>query len=133
MSQASPLKAFLGKGWSFPVYPSQNDKTISYVEGAEKVRQSIWMILQTEPKERIMRPNFGCGLRRYLMQPNNASTWAGIQRDIERALIRWEPRIKLEEVKVQGADDPSVAMISIRYSHVQDGSRENLVFPFYLE
>ncbi|MFA3789998.1 GPW/gp25 family protein [Aliiglaciecola sp. SL4] len=133
MSQSSLLKAFLGKGWAFPVQPSQADKTIAYVEGAEKVRQSIWMILQTEPKERIMRPNFGCGLRRYLMQPNNSATWAGIQRDIERALSRWEPRIKLEEVKVNGGEDPAVAMISIRYSHVQDGSRENLVFPFYLE
>ncbi|MEP4888889.1 MAG: GPW/gp25 family protein [Aliiglaciecola sp.] len=133
MSQSSPLKAFLGKGWAFPLQPSQADKTIAYVEGAEKVRQSIWMILQTEPKERIMRPNFGCGLRRYLMQPNNSATWAGIQRDIERALSRWEPRIKLEEVKVNGGEDPAVAMISIRYSHVQDGSRENLVFPFYLE
>ncbi|GAA6184704.1 MULTISPECIES: GPW/gp25 family protein [Alteromonadaceae] len=133
MTQSSPLKAFLGKGWAFPVQPSQADKTIAYVEGAEKVRQSIWMILQTEPMERIMRPNFGCGLRRYLMQPNNSATWSGIQRDIERALSRWEPRIKLEEVKVNGGEDPSVAMISIRYSHVQDGSRENLVFPFYLE
>ncbi|MDO6693768.1 GPW/gp25 family protein [Aliiglaciecola sp. 3_MG-2023] len=133
MSQSSPLKAFLGKGWAFPIQPNQTDKTIAYAEGAEKVRQSIWMILQTEPKERIMRPNFGCGLRRYLMQPNNSATWAGIQRDIERALSRWEPRIKLEEVNVNGGDDPSVAMISIQYSHVQDGSRENLVFPFYLE
>lgn len=133
MSNPSMVKAFLGKGWPFPIQPSISNNEIDYVEGAEKVRQSIWMILQTEPNERIMRPDFGCGLRRYLMQPNNSSTWAGMQRDIEMALSRWEPRIKIEEVKVQGGDDPAVAMISIRYSHVQDGSRENIVFPFYLE
>lgn len=133
MSSSSMLKTFLGKGWPFPLQPNVVNNEINYVEGAEVVRQSIWMILQTEPKERIMRPDFGCGLRRYLMQPNNSTTWSGMQRDIELSLGRWEPRIKLEEVKVQGGDDPAVAMISIRYSHVQDGSRENLVFPFYLE
>jgi len=133
MSSPSMLKTFLGKGWPFPLQPNVVNNEINYVEGAEVVRQSIWMILQTEPKERIMRPDFGCGLRRYLMQPNNSTTWSGMQRDIELSLGRWEPRIKLEEVKVQGGDDPAVAMISIRYSHVQDGSRENLVFPFYLE
>lgn len=133
MSNPTALKAFLGKGWPFPLQPTQVDKSIGYVEGAEKVRQSIWMILQTEPTERVMRPNFGCGLRRYLMQPNNSATWSSMQRDIERALSRWEPRIKLEQVAVKGGDDPSVAMITIRYVHVLDGSRENLVFPFYLE
>lgn len=133
MNKSSSVKAYLGKGWPFPIKPSVPDQSIQYVEGAEKIRQSIWMILQTEPTERIMRPNFGCGLRRYLMQANNSATWSGIKRDIERALSRWEPRIKLEEVIVQGGDDPSVAMISIRYTHVQDGSSENLVFPFYLE
>lgn len=133
MTTGSNLKTFLGSGWPFPVQPDTSNYCLPYVSGAEKVRQSIWLILQTEPGERLMRPNFGCGLRRYLMQPNNASTWSGMQRDIERALSRWEPRIKLEEVKVTGGDDPAVAMVSIRYAHLRDGSKENLVFPFYLE
>lgn len=133
MSNPSTLKAFLGKGWPFPLQPTQADKSIGFVEGAEKVRQSIWMILQTEPSERVMRPNFGCGLRRYLMQPNNSATWSAMQRDIERALSRWEPRIKLEQVSVKAGDDPAIAIINIRYVHVLDGSSENLIFPFYLE
>ena len=56
------------------------------VRGAEKVRQSIWIILDTEPGERIMRPTFGCGLRRYLMKPNTTSTRALIQREVTSAL-----------------------------------------------
>jgi phage baseplate assembly protein W len=133
MNSQHTVKKFLGKGWPFPIQPNEVDRSIHYLEGAEKVRQSIWMILQTEPGERIMRPDFGCGLRRYLMKPNNTATWSGMKRDIERALSSWEPRIKVEEVTVKGGDDPSVALVAIRYTHVRDGSSENLVFPFYLE
>lgn len=133
MTNQSGMAAKLGKGWRFPVLPGGEHRNLSYLEGADKVKQSIWLILQTEPGERIMRPTFGCGLRRYLMKPNNSATWSGIKRDIERALGTWEPRIRLEEVKVTGGEEPSVALITIRYTHVRDGSSENLVFPFYLE
>ena len=43
----------------------------------------IYLILETEPGERVMRPGFGCGLRRYLMKPNTSATRALIERDVE--------------------------------------------------
>ena len=102
-------------------------------EGAEKVRQSIHIILDTEPGERIMRPTFGCGLRRYLMKPNTAATRALIQRDVTDALTAWEPRIRLQDVTVSPGDDPALVLIAISYVHVRDGRPGNLVYPFYLE
>lgn len=132
MSGQNAVKAFLGKGMPFPMAPNKSDKGIDYESGAQKVRQSIWIILQTEPGERLMRPTFGCALKQYLIKPNNAETWSGMARDIQRALSQWEPRISLESVDVTGGDDPAVAMVRIRYQHKQDGSRDNLVFPFYL-
>ena len=133
MNGQQKLRNILGRGWAFPMTPVGEHRNLQYLDGPEKVRQSIWLILQTEPGERIMRPSFGCGLRRYLMKPNNSATWSGIKRDIERALNSWEPRIRLQEVKVTGGDEANVALISISYTHVGDGSSENLVFPFYLE
>ena len=123
----------LGKGWSFPVLPDAKDRQLHYAGGPEKVRQSIWIILETEPGERIMRPDFGCGLRRYLMKPNTSATRALIKRDVERALTAWEPRIKLRQVEVVAGDDPSMVLVGIHYVHARDGSPGNLVYPFYLE
>ena len=127
------MQKFLGRGWGFPVTPAMGDRHIPYVEGADKVRQSIWIILETEPGERIMRPDFGCGLRRYLMKPNSSATRALIKRDVERALSSWEPRISVEQVSVEAGDDPAMVMIHIQYNHLRDGSPANLVYPFYLE
>jgi phage baseplate assembly protein W len=121
----------LGRGWRHPVLPGGGD--LAWEEGAEKVRQAIWLILDTEPGERVMRPNFGCGLRRYLMKPNSAATRDLLRDDVARALATWEPRIDVKSVSVDEGDDPALVLITIQYVHVRDGRPGNLVYPFYLE
>jgi uncharacterized protein len=124
---------FLGKGWNFPIAPDAQNGSLRYQWGSDQVRQSIFLILETEPGERLMRPTFGCGLRRYLMKPNSAATRALIQRDVQASLTQWEPRIRLEEIRVDPGDDPALVLVSISYAHAHDGRKDNLVFPFYLE
>jgi phage baseplate assembly protein W len=97
------------------------------------VRQSIGQILDTEPGERIMLPAFGCGLRRYLMEPNTLTTRSAMERDIEDALNRWEPRIQLTNVAVTPDKDPSLVWIEISYVRRSDQRPDNLVYPFYLK
>jgi phage baseplate assembly protein W len=124
---------YLGRGWNFPVRPDDRTRGLDYTDGPEKVRQSIFLVLETMPGERIMRPAFGVGLRRYLMQPNNTATRALIRHDVERGLALAEPRIRLDEVRVDPGDDPALVLIQIAYIHQRDGRRDNLVYPFYLE
>jgi phage baseplate assembly protein W len=124
---------FLGKGWNFPLRPDERSGKIEYESGPEKVRQSMQIILDTEPGERIMRPAFGCGLRRYLMKPNTTATRTLIQREVTNALKAWEPRIELRNVQVTPGDDPALVLIEIFYVHKRDGRQGNFVYPFYLE
>ena len=123
---------YLGRGWSLPLQPARTGG-LAYATGPEKVRQSICLILDTEPGERIMRPDFGCGLRRYLMKPNTTATRALIQREVALALRLWEPRIEVQSVQVTEGDDPALVLIEILYAHTRDGRQGNLVYPFYLE
>ena len=124
--------SWLGKGWSFPVAPDA-DGALELLDGPDKVRQSIQLILDTDPGERIMRPTFGCGLRRYLMQPNTVATRTLIERDVKQALLNWEKRITVQAVSVSPGDDPALVYIGIAYVHVRDGRPGNFVYPFYLE
>lgn len=124
--------AQLGRGWSFPVQVDGERRRLLYVDGPEKVRESIWIILDTEPGERIMRPTFGCGLRRYLGEPNTVAVRALIRHDVEGALSTWEPRIQVSGVDVSPGDDPSLVEIAISYVHVRTGRPDNLVYPFSL-
>src|SRR2546421_11740736 len=104
---------YLGRGWAVPLAPDPRTGRLDFAEGGDKVRQSIYLILDTEPGERIMRPAFGCGLRRYLMAPNTTATRALIQRDVELALTAWEPRIQLRSVAVSPGDDTALILIEI--------------------
>lgn len=125
--------SFLGRGWTLPISPDERNGKFEYQGGPEKVRQSILIILDTEPGERIMRPAFGCGLRRYLMKPNTTATRALIQREVSMALKTWEPRIEVQRLQVTPGDDPALVLIEILYIHKRDGRQGNLVYPFYLE
>jgi phage baseplate assembly protein W len=100
----------------------------AWLDGAALVRQSILLILDTEPGERVMRPDFGCGLSRYLMEPNNPATRAAIGRDVTAALTAWEQRIELAAVDVSATDDPTAVLVSISYTHVRDASPGGLRF-----
>jgi phage baseplate assembly protein W len=124
--------AHLGRGWSYPVAVDPETRGLSYVAGPEKVRESIWVVLDTEPGERLMRPSFGCGLRRYLHEPNSVAVRALIKHDVERALVAWEPRIKVSDVSVTPGDDPALVNIAIDYVHLRTGRPDNLVYPFSL-
>ena len=122
----------LGQGLGQPVAPDASGR-LPLVSGPEKVRQAIYTLLDTDPGERVMRPDFGCGLRRYLMQPNNPATRAGIQREITQSLTRWELRVRLVDIAVTPTDDRAMVLIEIHYAHVLDARQDVLVYPFYLE
>jgi phage baseplate assembly protein W len=121
----------LGNGVAFPVL-ARDDGRVTWLSGPELVRQSILLILDTDPGERIMRPSFGAGLRRHVMAPNTPATRARITSDVESALRQWEPRIEVREVEVVPDDDPAIVWISVAYAHVRDGSTASLEVPFRL-
>ena len=124
---------FLGRGWSFPVGLALDDD-IAMVEDAEDIRQSIRIILETDPGERVMRPDFGAGLRRLLFEPITTNTLALVQHRVEEALTTWEPRIDVIDVAVSAEEAPSGRLlITIDYSIRATNTFYNLVYPFYLQ
>jgi hypothetical protein len=132
MSPVLNRYARLGQGLGQPVAPDDAGR-LPFVAGPEKVRYSIFTLLDTDPGERVMRPDFGCGLRRYLMAPNNPGTRAAIAREITQSLNRWEPRIQLIDIQVSPTEDRSMVLIEIHYAQVLDARQDVLVYPFYLE
>ncbi|MBW2121334.1 MAG: GPW/gp25 family protein [Deltaproteobacteria bacterium] len=124
---------FLGVGWKFPVQTDDQGE-IALSRHEEDIRERIWIILGTAPGERLMRPEFGCGIHDYVFSPNNSRTAGLVRFHVEEALTRWEPRIDLEEVNVQADPGrPVLLRINIRYRVRATDTRFNLVYPFYLE
>ncbi|MGH8487058.1 MAG: GPW/gp25 family protein, partial [Pseudomonas sp.] len=77
-----------------------NRHTGASLSGIEHVRQSIEDILTTPLGSRRMRPGYGSALRRFVDLPVNDGWKSAVQAEVARSLARWEPRLKLERVRV---------------------------------
>lgn len=125
-------QSFLGKGIAFPVRPGP-DGGLAIAEGESKIRQSMWLILATAPGERIMRPEFGCGIHELVFEPNTSTVRSLVQVKVREALIRWEPRIDVLDVTTESPPDQRNHMlITVNYRIRSNNAVHNLVYPFYL-
>ena len=131
---------FLGTGWAFPIRPSAQG-ALNFLGGEEKIRQSIWLILSTAPGERVMRPDFGCGIHELVFQPNTAGIRGLIAESVRDALITWEPRIDVLDVSVESPPEASDTfslesrnqiLIRVDYQVRSNNTVNNLVYPFFL-
>lgn len=108
-------KAMFGKGLGFPFRVAE-DGRVAWSEGEANVEESIRIILSTDPGERLFRPDFGAGLRSFLFQPNTVTTRHRISDRIQKALTRWEPRVRVESVDtIPDPADPEGAIATIHY------------------
>ncbi len=139
-------RPFLGAGIAFPmvVDPQGRITLIPMAVDAqghiamnsydEHVRQSILLILQTAKGERVMRPDFGTGLRTLVFEPPDSATAAMLQHQVKQALMRFEPRIDVLDVQAAApSDQPGLLEIQLSYRVRHTDTIANLVYPFFIE
>ena len=123
---------FLGMGWNFPVHLGKDD-FIALSRGEEDIRQAIGIIIGTEKGERVMRPDFGCGLRSMVFEVMNTSTLTRIEFIVKEALLRFEPRIDVMDVTAASSEKEEGRIdIQIKYRIRSTNNVFNMVYPFYL-
>ena len=123
---ARDAATLFGAGLSFPPRVGA-DGRLAWSRGEDNIREAIQVILMTEASERLMLPDFGGGLGRFLFEPNNAATRTLIEDRISTALQRWEPRIQVESVEVQAdPNDAQSAIAMLTYKLVATQQRERV-------
>lgn len=126
-------KEFLGAGWKFPVQVTPSGR-IALSQYEEDIKEAIWIILGTAKGERIMRPDFGCGIHDLVFAPINTATLTLVENSVREALTVYESRIELIQVKASAEHaDEGKLIVSIDYRVRSTNNRFNLVYPFYLK
>ncbi len=122
----------IGRGWAFPPHLDERGQ-FALVGGEENIRQSILIILNTAPGERVMRPDFGCRIHDLVFAPASPATAAMVERHVAEALARWEPRIEVKSVTATpGESHIGQMIIEIVYEIRETHEPRSLVYPFYL-
>ena len=123
---------FLGRGMKFP--PQINSATGRFmtVSSLESVRESIYLILMTQKSERFLRPEFGSELMAYTFMDVNLTNINIMCGNIRREIQRQEPRVSDVEVYADPDIKDGCLVIQVDYYVAGSNTRDNFVFPFYL-
>lgn len=121
---------FLGIGWKFPIQVTPTGQ-IAQAKYEQRIEESIYLILSTAKGERVMLPEFGCGIHDLVFAPNNPGTISATVQAVRTALTRFEPRIDVLDLAVE-PQDTNLLLIRINYRIRANNAIGNLVYPFYI-
>lgn len=125
-------RSFLGTGIRFPVAVGPHGG-LALSAGETSIVESIWLVLSTAPGERVMNAEFGCGIQNLVFAPNTSATHAQVAHHVEEALLRFEPRIEVLDVRVDAEGDlANVLLIAVDYRVRDNNTINNVVYPFYI-
>ena len=81
-----------------------------------------------------MRPDFGSDVKGYTFKSMDSVAINQLNRTVERALKRHEPRINLNQVDFDTSNaTEGTLLINLDYTIKSVNIRTNVVFPFYLK
>lgn len=118
-------------GFRAPLLPVETG-ALALTSGAEAIEQAIRAILLTEPGERVGRPSYGAGLRRFLYAPDTPGTRALIRQTLIDAIRRDGPAAEVQEVLVRPGERPGLLLIEILYVVAGDPMPRALSTPLQL-
>jgi phage baseplate assembly protein W len=125
-------RAFLGTGWKFPIRVAPGGG-LQYSSEEQNVEESMYILLATSPMERQMRPQFGCGLRDLVFEPNHPATRGAVAHHVREALTAYEPRVDVLDVRVDATpEQPNLLLIRVDYRIRSTNSYHNFVYPFFV-
>ena len=109
-----------------PVNPSPKDGFYALTKNVrENAKQNLKMIVLTSPGERIMNPQFGVGIRRYLFEQFSDSLYKTIKSKIISQTKRYLPYVEIIDVNffntnkdiIERADaEANILAIEIKYA-----------------
>lgn len=123
---------FLGRGLPFPLRPDATGR-LPYVEGEANIEQSLHLLLLTRLGERVMRPELGSAAPALVFAPGSVLFLRRLEETVRTAILRFEPRIEVIEVRAEVGTDATQVTVLLDYKVLRTQSRHALVYPYYID
>jgi phage baseplate assembly protein W len=118
--------AYLGQGIAYPLAYDNNGR-LKLSAGPQAVADSMSSIMQTQPGERVMQPDYGAD--DVTFEP---VTDAGRRKArLEQVIADHEPRVTSVDVSVELGQNGNEQALNIEYSIAGQATPQTLVLPFY--
>ncbi|OYY91550.1 MAG: hypothetical protein B7Y45_03055 [Sphingomonas sp. 28-66-16] len=120
-------------GFGFPFRIDPVSGGVARTSGADKIRENIRVILATRLGERVMLRDYGTRVASLVHDPNDEALAVLIRREVQEALLAWEPRVLVTALSVDRGPsgdpgDPD-ATLSLRldYTLTNEAATDRLV------
>ena len=124
---------YLGTGMKFPPQIDPATGRFMTVSGNQTVKEALYLILMTQTTERLVRPDFGSDIMSFTFMDTGTTMMSIFRRNIVETIMSQEPRISDINVNLDYRENQGAIIINIDYLVASTNTRDNLVFPFYLE
>ena len=89
------------KGLSWPFGSRIEKGFFSLESGPSLIKNNIKQLLQTERGERVMLPDFGTNLRRFLFQPVDQVTFDAIKEEVLSSISKYKKDVAVLGLRVE--------------------------------
>lgn len=104
-------------GVALPINKDSTDGFRMLKKIRDVIKQNFKMIVLTNPGERVMEPDFGVGLKRYLFENFGQATYQNIDSRIRSQVAKYLPVVLIQEINFsQMQNDNNLLSLSISYS-----------------
>lgn len=124
------VEDWIGSGVQFAHSFNPDSGRVIANKGADRLHQSIYIILSTIKGERFFLPEFGSDLHKLVFEQNDYILKDLLQVYIKEALAKWEPRIVVTAVEVLSEQEGNTVPVSISYRIKKSNVTGNYVYPF---
>ena len=129
--QSAIDNSFLGQGWGFPINFNPDEGCVDLIGGVEDIEQSLAILLNTLPGERVTNLNYGCKVKDKIYDPIDGKFSFLAEEAIKDAISFYEPRIVVESINIDyEQQSEGLVVIEVNFIVKQTNARHNLVYPF---
>lgn len=124
-------------GFAFPFRIDAAGGGVARTSGADKIRENIRVILATRLGERVMLRDYGTRVASLVHDPNDEALAVLIRREVQEALLAWEPRVLITALSVDrgsggaagdGSGDPDATLqLRLEYTLSNEAATDRLV------
>lgn len=91
-------------GFKYPLEASPKNGYFSKSSGFNVIKSSLKSLIKTERGERFMLPDYGCNLRKFLMEPLDEITFGMVRDEITVSIKKYLRQVSLNKLQVFETD-----------------------------
>ena len=107
------------------IYPFRDSKKGFFLDlsqtDSDAIKADLMHLLLTRKGQRLYNPDFGTDLLKFIFEPNDSLTLAGLKTEITTVVKKYLPKLQIDSLTVEESTESEyAAVVTIKYTITDD-------------